>query len=691
MTEHNSRIVEALNRYITMKHAPHYAIMLNGEWGSGKTFFIKEKWLKYLANKEKYSIVYVSLFGLKTVDELKDLISHDKVLLEEFINKSQPTRKLLSKSKKIKNTNASSGILNLGKQLFEKHIGININDIIKIFTRDWLGEDDKNGVTKILILDDLERVQMNINEVFGFISNHLESTSLRVIIIGNENEISKDNDYSETKEKVIGDTYRIDLDIYDALNAFIEDIQYSNDHNILLNEVFKSIMTQLNFSNLRIVRQSLIKLKPLLEIIESNSAYKNYEHDTIMILRTEGPKSNYLKEVISFFILVNFQKSLGILDKEDISNIKIAFNSGLTVETYLERKAKEKAEREKNKQNSYDFSELYIKTQTFTPLTDSIKYNLWCKYIWDGELDKNLLDNAIVEDMCTLVPDKRQQVDTLLKFYMGYWDYSIDEFNNLLEILIKELESGYYTDANAIVAAYALFIHLSTAGTHLPATLITLDTFFEKVLDETKLTLPEDARDYRLWDWDTSHISYKGYAIFESYNNQQIKDFIKKVRKLYKEHQSIFLKQELDSFVNSIIENKENINKLCMQVFWESSEISKHFSMIPALEWIGSDRLWIILTLSLLADQRTLFSSLSKRYGIDSCGCEDSYLVYKPELPVVHSLYIKYEKQYEVAQNVGDNKIMIYNHLYNDAKRIYDGLKEKLEIGETILAKKMQG
>jgi hypothetical protein len=32
---------------------------------------------------------------------------------------------------------------------------------------------------------------------------------------------------------------------------------------------------------------------------------------------------------------------------------------------------------------------------------------------------------------------------------------------------------------------------------------------------------------------------------------------------------------------------------------------------------------------------------------------------------------------------------MIYNHLYNDAKRIYDGLKEKLEIGETILAKKM--
>ena len=56
MTEHNSRIVEALNRYITTEHAPHYAIMLNGEWGSGKTFFIKEKWLKNIDNLENIAL-----------------------------------------------------------------------------------------------------------------------------------------------------------------------------------------------------------------------------------------------------------------------------------------------------------------------------------------------------------------------------------------------------------------------------------------------------------------------------------------------------------------------------------------------------------------------------------------------------------------------------------------------------------
>lgn len=688
MTIHNYRIVEALNRYIIMKHAPHYAIMLNGEWGSGKTFFIKEKWLKYLANKEKYSIVYISLFGLKTVDELKDLISHDKVLLEEFFDKSQPAKKILSKGKEIKNTNATNGILNLGKQLFEKHIGININDIIKIFTRDWLGEDDKNGITKILILDDLERIQMNINEVFGFISNHLESTSLRVIIIGNENEISTENNYSEMKEKVIGDTYRIDLDIYDALNAFIEDIQYSNNYKDLINDIFKSIMARLNFSNLRIVRQSLIKLKPLIEIIESNSAYKNYDYNTIMIMKTEGPKTNYLKEVITFFILANFQKSLGILDRKDISNIKIAFNSGMTVKQYLQKKADEKAEQDNNKDNNhFDFSELLINDGLFTPLIDTIDYTFWLKYIWDGELDKTLLKHAVEKDMLAIVPDKKLQVDTLLKFHMGYWDYSVDEFYSLQKKLIEELESGFYTDANAIIAAYALFLHLSDTEVNLLRDIKDIDCFFDDILNRITLTSPNAEPDDRLWDWDVRFMSYKGYGIFDREDNIQIKEFIKKILSLYKEDRYTLLKNELEILITNILGDQNNGNSFCSNLFFKGSDLSKHYSKVPVLEWIGNKRLWDILALSSLSNQRSFFYSLSDRYSLNVSGCEDSYLIYTSELPILNNLRIQYKIQCESAQKAGDNKIIMYKHLYDDANNIYNGLKQKLEIGESIASK----
>jgi len=73
MVEHNKRVIEALNRYVgveeeTNKVAPHYAIMVNGEWGCGKTYFVREKWLKQLAIPERYNIIYASVFGMKTIE-----------------------------------------------------------------------------------------------------------------------------------------------------------------------------------------------------------------------------------------------------------------------------------------------------------------------------------------------------------------------------------------------------------------------------------------------------------------------------------------------------------------------------------------------------------------------------------------------------------------------------------------------
>jgi acyl-coenzyme A synthetase/AMP-(fatty) acid ligase len=45
--------------------------------------------------------------------------------------------------------------------------------------------------------------------------------------------------------------------------------------------------------------------------------------------------------------------------------------------------------------------------------------------------------------------------------------------------------------------------------------------------------------------------------------------------------------------------------------------------------------------------------------------------------------------QYESAQKAGDNKIIMYKHLYDDANKIYNGLKQKLEIGESIASMKV--
>lgn len=67
-------IYESLAEYITDERY-HQAVLLNGSWGSGKTWFIKEEFIPtFEQNHEEdgWCFVYLSLYGLKTVQQLED-------------------------------------------------------------------------------------------------------------------------------------------------------------------------------------------------------------------------------------------------------------------------------------------------------------------------------------------------------------------------------------------------------------------------------------------------------------------------------------------------------------------------------------------------------------------------------------------------------------------------------------------
>ena len=67
-------IYESLAEYITDERY-HQAVLLNGSWGSGKTWFIKEEFISAFEQNHKedgWCFVYLSLYGLKTVQQLED-------------------------------------------------------------------------------------------------------------------------------------------------------------------------------------------------------------------------------------------------------------------------------------------------------------------------------------------------------------------------------------------------------------------------------------------------------------------------------------------------------------------------------------------------------------------------------------------------------------------------------------------
>ena len=73
-----------IDDYINNKQI-NYAILIKGEWGSGKTFFVKKNVIRRYNNA-----LYISLYGISSIDKFSE-----KIYLE--IMKSKATTNCVSK------------------------------------------------------------------------------------------------------------------------------------------------------------------------------------------------------------------------------------------------------------------------------------------------------------------------------------------------------------------------------------------------------------------------------------------------------------------------------------------------------------------------------------------------------------------------------------------------------------------
>ena len=70
-------LVESILDYVRSDYTD-YAIMINGEWGSGKTYFwnnqIKKKIDTLNLNGKRYTTIYMSLYGISNLEEISKKI-----------------------------------------------------------------------------------------------------------------------------------------------------------------------------------------------------------------------------------------------------------------------------------------------------------------------------------------------------------------------------------------------------------------------------------------------------------------------------------------------------------------------------------------------------------------------------------------------------------------------------------------
>lgn len=279
-------IVNAVRNYIRDENAK-YAVLIDGEWGSGKTYLYENYLVNEIDSNEmgkndpKYN-VYSSLYGISSLDSLaKQLVMNYMTCVKMNVDEKNK-----SNLKKV------AGIIGTISNAFSFSIG----SVSACFT-DLINGIEKSIEVKNMVIcfDDLERCTIPINEFFGFVNNLTEHCNCKVLILADERNIGKIYANTNLENKY--------LTVLTGNRKVVENI---NDEKILRER-------QSQVGNNLDAEITVSELKKLNEILYSeNYLYKDIKEKVI------GKTMHYypvLDDVISELINGD-ENNKGIVDEE---------------------------------------------------------------------------------------------------------------------------------------------------------------------------------------------------------------------------------------------------------------------------------------------------------------------------------------------------------------------------------------
>ena len=464
-------LVESILDYIRSDYTD-YAIMLNGEWGSGKTYFwnnkIKPKIESMALNGKRYTAIYMSLYGISNLEEISK-----KIFIE--------TTQLMDKN--LKKFMDASGVKNIPEYAktgldMANFFGVTQNGD-RIDYGQFFSTDDK-----VLCFDDLERANVDVIDILGYINNFVEHDHIKTIIICNEKELStklknsnlemktfiatylldkenklniktdkpmverirdtieyvfdKANDYERIKEKLIGETFEYAPEFNYIINGLL--MRYENCPDLIrfLRENTKLIISTFNKSgtrNLRILKHSLTNFKKIFDMV--NNYYPNTNH-------------RVLQTMLIFTIAISFEIKAGKITKDKFVNINdneeykaILVSSRVFMDNrqfYIKEFDNNYYYNFKAEYRFFKFIELYVRTRIF-----------------DMKVFKQDME-AIINTVDT---DKLPGYKRLLT--EEYWKIADDQFDGIITEVLDDVKNGRLELING-VKLFAYFAHFVRKG-----------------------------------------------------------------------------------------------------------------------------------------------------------------------------------------------------------------------------------
>ena len=464
-------LVESILDYIRSDYTD-YAIMINGEWGSGKTYFwnhkIRPKIETMQLNGKKYTPIYMSLYGISNLEEISK-----KIFIE--------TTQLMDKNlKRFMGTNGVTSIPEYAKTGLDmaNFFGVTQNGD-RIDYKEFFSTDDK-----VLCFDDLERANVDVIDILGYINNFVEHDHIKTIIICNEKELAtklknsnlemktfiatylldkenklnintdkpmveriqdtieyvfdKANDYERIKEKLIGETFEYAPEFNYIINGLLmryekypDLIRFLRDNTRLIISTFHKSGTR----NLRILKHSLTNFKKIFDMV--NKYYPN-------------TNNRVLQTMLIFTIAISFEIKAGKITKDKFVNINnneeykaILVSSRVFMDNrqfYIKEFDNNYYYNFKAEYRFFKFIEIYVRTRIF---------------------DMRVFKENMEVIINTVDTDKLPAYKRLLT--EEYWKITDDQFDSVVNEIIEDVKNGNVELIN-IVKLFAYFAYFVKKG-----------------------------------------------------------------------------------------------------------------------------------------------------------------------------------------------------------------------------------
>lgn len=191
-------ITEAIKGYMECDDIGLQALVLYGEWGSGKTYYC-EHYLKTALNEIDVRICRVSLFGVSNYDEI-----FNRIMASRFHFSDKPTKRSEAVTNVLKKYALEISKSISSKQLAKLGIQVSIKPDLLLSLID---------MKKVLvILDDCERsgFAQDDRAFLGFVNNMVENHGWHVMLVRNQ-PLSFEDDCSVEKAVISQIEYEPDL------------------------------------------------------------------------------------------------------------------------------------------------------------------------------------------------------------------------------------------------------------------------------------------------------------------------------------------------------------------------------------------------------------------------------------------------------------------------------------------------